>query len=222
MATTSDNARQEQAVLFLQKIASKLPVQSTSESTIIGLFEGIVESIEKSTVKTTILANLDFFFGTFEVAIKKQIEKIQASSPARKGSKSGLLKIAKAQFPISKARVLLGSIDANFIQYDHFENKNNNENKEKNEKNDVNEDKDEIIQSNKVLNILISIQCNQYSASQMVAILLKAENVPQNVLQYCSASDSLSKAFLTRYVRAQAITIFIIVIYYLLNFLCLI
>lgn len=181
MANTVD-FQQKQAETFLQKIASKLPVQSTSESTIIGLFEGIVESLEKNVIKTTILKNLDYFYGIFELAIKRQLEILaensQTSSTVRKISKSGLKEIANSQFPILEARILLGSIDENFAHYSSS-------------------GVESITEKNRdqtILNILIAVQCSQLSASQMAAILLNS----MNVVGPSRSSDELSKAFLAR------------------------
>ena len=181
MAATED-VQQKQAEIFLQKIASKLPVQSTSESTIIGLFEGIVESLEKNVIKATILASLDYFYGIFEIAVKKQletqVENSLISSTARKIGKSGLKEIANAHFPILTARILLGTIDENIVHYSSSGTEST-----------IEKSRDQTI-----LNILIAVQYNKLSASQMAAILLNT----MNVAGPSRSSEQLSKAFLTR------------------------
>lgn len=187
MATNAIGNEQQQAELFIQKIAAKLPVQSTSESTVIGLYEGIVESLSKSTIRKTILADLDYYYGVFEVAIKKQLEETQttqSSSTAYNNNDIELKKIANENFPVTKSRILLGAVDVNFVNSKVLID-------DSGEKDDVNSE----------LHILISVQCAQLTASQIALALLN--NVP--VVRPSSNAENLSKALISRYFPAGAV-----------------
>lgn len=182
MEATSDDAKRVQVELFLHKIVSKLPVQSTSESTVIAVFEGLIESIGKSEIRKTILANLDYYFGVFDVALKEHtsvIEATQLSSSLNAVDQKELSKIASSSFPILKARMLLGKIDKSFLTSIVAKTDSNNE------------DSPDTAE----LNILIAVQCAKLTASQIVLTLLNT--VP--VIKVSNASQNLSKALLTRY-----------------------
>lgn len=182
MDASTEDAKREQVELFLRKIVSKLPVQSTSESTVIAVFEGLIESIGKSEIRKTILANLDYYFGVFDAAFKKhslEIEATKLSSSTTIIDDKELAKIANRNFPILKARMLLGKIDQSFLTSIVAKTESNNE------------DSPDTAE----LNILIAVQCAKLSASQIVLTLLNA--VP--VIKPSAASQNLSKALLTRY-----------------------
>ena len=182
MEATSDDAKRVQVELFLHKIVSKLPVQSTSESTVIAVFEGLIESMGKSEIRKTILANLDYYFGVFDVALKEhasEIEATQLSSSLNAVDGKELSKIASSSFPILKARMLLGKIDKSFLTSIVAKTDSNSE------------DSPDTAE----LNILIAVQCAKLTASQIVLTLLNT--VP--VIKVSNASQNLSKALLTRY-----------------------
>jgi hypothetical protein len=182
MDAITEDAKREQVELFLRKIVSKLPVQSTSESTVTAVFEGLIESIGKSEIRKTILANLDYYFGVFDAAFKEhslEIEATKLSSSTTIIDEKELAKIANRNFPILKARMLLGKIDQSFLTSIVAKTESNNE------------DSPDTAE----LNILIAVQCAKLTASQIVLTLLNT--VP--VIKPSTASQNLSKALLTRY-----------------------
>jgi hypothetical protein len=182
MEVMTDAEKKQRAELFLEKIAAKLPVKSTSESTVIGLFEGIVESLGKNPVRTAILADLDYFYGVFEVALTKKLEETQhsqSSSSVHKRDDVVLKKIANESFPAIKARMLLGTVDVNFVNSKIVED----------------ESSDETPNEKKELRILIAVQCAQLSAPQIALSLLNSVTVIQPSVD----SGNLSKALISRY-----------------------
>ena len=182
MDAITEEAKREQVELFLRKIVSKLPVQSTSESTVIAVFEGLIESIGKSEIRKTVLANLDYYYGVFDAAFKEhslEIEATKLSSSTTIIDEKELAKIANRNFPILKARMLLGKIDQSFLTSIVAKTESNNE------------DSPDTAE----LNILIAVQCAKLTASQIVLTLLNT--VP--VIKPSAASQNLSKALLTRY-----------------------
>lgn len=181
MEAITEDAKREQVELFLHKIVSKLPVQSTSESTVIAVFEGLIESIGKSDIRKIILANLDYYFEVFDAAFKEhslEIEATKLSSSTTIIDEKELAKIANRNFSILKARMLLGKIDQSFLTSIVAKTESNNE------------DSPDTAE----LNILIAVQCAKLTASQIVLTLLNT--VP--VIKPSTASQNLSKALLTR------------------------
>lgn len=179
MEAMTDAEKKQKAELFLEKIAAKLPVQSTSESTVIGIFEGIVESLGKNTVRTAILADLDYFYGVFEVALTKKLEETQQSSSAvQKSYDSSLKRIVNDSFPAVKARMLLGTVDVNFVNSKIVED----------------ESSVETPNDRKELRILIAVQCAQLTASQIALSILNSVSVIKPSVD----SGNLSKAILSR------------------------
>lgn len=184
MAATSENfdaqLDAQKAVLFLQKIASKLPSQSVSESTVIGLFENVVESLSKGGIRNAILADLDNFYGIFEVALKKKLEDNQnakSTVTVLRKDKLELKRIAGENFPVTKARMLLGTVDINFLSSGILKSS----------------DTDTVGDSE--LHILIAVQCAHLNAAQISLMLLNSVRA----VKPSSSSENLSRALLTRY-----------------------
>ena len=184
MAATSENfdaqLDAQKAVLFLQKIASKLPSQSVSESTVIGLFENVVESLSKGGIRNAILADLDNFYGIFEVALKKKLEDNQnakSTITVLRKDKLELKRIAGENFPVTKARMLLGIVDINFLSSGILKSS----------------DTDTVGDSE--LHILIAVQCAHLNAAQISLMLLNSVRA----VKPSSSSENLSRALLTRY-----------------------
>ena len=184
MAATSENfdaqLDAQKAVLFLQKIASKLPSQSVSESTVIGLFENVVESLSKGGIRNAILADLDNFYGIFEVALKKKLEDNQnakSTVTVLRKDKLELKRIAGENFPVTKARMLLGIVDINFLSSGILKSS----------------DTDTVGDSE--LHILIAVQCAHLNAAQISLMLLNSVRA----VKPSSSSENLSRALLTRY-----------------------
>ena len=184
MAAISENfdapIDKQKAVLFLQKIASKLPSQSVSESTIIGLFENVVESLSKGSIRSTILADLDNYYGVFDAALKKKQEDSQTASStvaASEINRTELKRIAAENFPVTKARMLLGTVDINFLS------------------SGILRSSDTDTADNSELHILIAVQCAQLNAPQITLMLLNSIQAVKPSL----SSENLSRALLTRY-----------------------
>lgn len=183
MSTTEDGKR-EKAEIFLQKIASKLPIQSTSESTIIDLFNDIIESLDKSSIRTTILADLDSYYNVFELELKKQKTSVNEASQSLQNKKSELKGHANTSFPVKSARILLGKIDENFVSY-------NSSQKFSEEK------KDNILHDKNIyLNLLITIQCGDLNVLQLSKLLLRSRST--GIIEGGSSGSDLSKALLSR------------------------
>jgi hypothetical protein len=179
--STIEDGKREKAETFLQKIALKLPLHSISESTIIDLFNGIIESLDKSSIRTTILADLDSYYNVFEIELKKQQTSINDTTLHKKKSQSK--GPANTVFPVTSARILLGKIDENFVSYNSslkFEENNDN----------ILHDK------NAYLNLLITLQCGDLSVLQLSKLLLRSGSL--SVAEGGSSGSDLSKALLSR------------------------
>lgn len=175
--STVKTGKHERAENFLKKIASKLPIKSTTESTIIDLFEGILESLDKSSIRTTILADLDSYFNVFEIEVKKH-ESSANETPQLLHGKSEVKKSANKRFPVTSARILLGTIDENFVSY-------NSSLKFSDRK------KDNVLHdSNVLVNLLITLQCGDLNVLQLSKLLLRSISIVEGGSSGCDLSNS--------------------------------
>jgi hypothetical protein len=104
---SEESKEKAKANKFLAALATKIPLKSLSEITIVDLFENAVSSLEKGPVRKTILADLDSFFRVFEEVVKTRQESTDGGSQIKAKPRAIPVDSAESLLPLAAIRRLL-------------------------------------------------------------------------------------------------------------------